>query len=772
MTQDPPQTLPDWFRLLREHPPQDHRRGARSRAQRRAALNDGRGLQPDCPVVIVGGTNGKGSTCALLETIYGQAGYRTGVYTSPHLVHFEERCRIEGQIVAADALLPAFADVERARRTMAPTRPGQPDYFEFTTLAIVLTLRAPGSTSSSSRSASGGRLDAVNIVEPACSIITSVDIDHIEFLGATAGRSAAKAGIMRTGRPVVVSDPLPPQSVLDRARRAIGADLWRAGRDFHYGGAKQWNWAGRSRRYAGLAYPALRGANQLVNAAGVLAAVVCTRCCRSPAQAVRNGLALVELPGRFQVVPGQPALVFDVAHNPHSVAALTENLDAMGYFPTTHAVFGAMADKDLLPMFQRVSPLVDRWYFCDLPLPRAATPASLEAIWRGTAAAPAPGRPVSRSPGGARRKAVAATDPADRIVVFGSFHTVGGVLQNRVAQAGCQASAGLIRRRPPAARPSTTALANVQIPIRRAGRRQPDSAPSIEPCAGAASAARASLLVLAGVIGFPLLFESQPRPVQSNFEIEIPSRRRRLPPAAGRQAPAAGVRIEGLDDKEELVATAPAASAAAPAAKVRRRVRCPLHPRSGARTHCRRRAGTSCPTRQGGRIRPSQPVQKPWEKAPCWSTNRPRHGLLPSAGRPSLNRRNPACRNQEGGQSLLNASLPRPRQLPKAPMMPRALLALLEAGRALQDKPASDGKSAAKGRHVVGRRLRRPAPGAGSAHWPRTRRADHLVQVRQHARRPPRVRSRPGQRAPPRRGRQGRGQGGAAACRAILAQLA
>lgn len=221
----------------------------------------------------------------------------------------------------------------------------------------------------------GGRLDATNIVDADCAIITSIDIDHIEYLGPdreTIGRE--KAGIMRTGRPAIVSDPMAPQSVVDHARE-IGADLWRVGHDFNVAETSS-NGVGREgRRYAGLAYPALRGANQLVNAAGVLAAYEALRE-RLPvtAQAVRNGiLAMVDLPGRFQIVLGQPTLVLDVAHNPHSVAALTANLDAMGYFPVTHAVFGAMADKDLGPMLAKIGPLVDRWYFTGLPTPRALT---------------------------------------------------------------------------------------------------------------------------------------------------------------------------------------------------------------------------------------------------------------------------------------------------------------------------------------------------------------------------------------------------------------
>ena len=150
------------------------------------------------------------------------------------------------------------------------------------------------------------------------------------------------------------------------------------------------------------------------------------------AQAIRNGLAMVELPGRFQIVPGQPVLVLDVAHNPHSVAALAENLDAMGFYPCTHAVFGAMADKDLAPMLQRVAPLIDRWYFTDLPLPRAAKAESLQQAWQAANRRADAACSVHADPLQALQAAISAADPADRIVVFGSFHTVGGVLKDGI----------------------------------------------------------------------------------------------------------------------------------------------------------------------------------------------------------------------------------------------------------------------------------------------------------------------------------------------------
>jgi dihydrofolate synthase / folylpolyglutamate synthase len=415
-------TLQDWL----AHCERLHPKAIEMGLERVRTVADRMALRFDCAVVTVAGTNGKGSTCAMLEAIALQAGYRCGVYTSPHLVHFEERCRIQGEIARADSLVSHFARVEAARQDVLLT------YFEFTTLAIMSLMAASNLELAILEVGLGGRLDAVNVIDTDCAVITSIALDHMEFLGndrESIGRE--KAGIMRTGKPVIVSDPVPPQSVLDRAMD-IGADLWTLGRDFNFSGDKQqWAWAGRGRRYAGLAYPALRGANQLINASGVLAALEALRD-RVPvtAQAIRTGMALVQLPGRFQIVPGQPALVLDVAHNPHAVAALAANLDAMGYYPTTHAVFGAMADKDIAPMFTKMGPLVDRWYLTDLPTARAEKAANLMAQWQLHEKRKEVTATTHADPMEALRHAVARADPADRIVVFGSFYTVGGVLKD------------------------------------------------------------------------------------------------------------------------------------------------------------------------------------------------------------------------------------------------------------------------------------------------------------------------------------------------------
>ena len=428
----PPTTLPEWL----AHCEQLHPKTIDMGLGRVKTVADRMALAFDCPIITVAGTNGKGSSCAMLEAILSEAGYRTGVYTSPHLVDFEERCRIRREIVSATDLVACFARVESHRAQKDAKEPVEISltYFEFTTLAILQLLADAQLDVVILEVGLGGRLDAVNIIDTDCAIITSIDLDHMALLGNTRELIGfEKAGIMRPGKPVVVSDPVPPQSVIDHAA-AVGADLWKFGTDFNFSGDKQqWGWAGRGRRYAGLAYPALRGANQLVNASGVLAALTALRdVLPITAQAVRVGLSMVELPGRFQIIPGQPTLVLDVAHNPHAVAALSENLDAMGFYHCTHAVFGAMADKDVAPMLARVGPLIDKWYFTDLPTERAAAGEVLQAKWGESNTRKNVTSNAYKTPESALKAAIAAADPADRIVVFGSFYTVGGILKDGI----------------------------------------------------------------------------------------------------------------------------------------------------------------------------------------------------------------------------------------------------------------------------------------------------------------------------------------------------
>ena len=421
----PPTTLQDWLaRAERLHP-----KTIEMGLERVREVAQRLGLARAGIVVTVGGTNGKGSTCAMLESILLAAGYRVALYTSPHLIEFNERARLDGRQATDEELLPQFEAVERARGETPLT------YFEFTTLAILRLFAQWQPEVSILEVGLGGRLDAVNLVDADCAIVTCIDIDHVEYLGDTRERIGwEKAHIYRTGRPAVCSDPMPPLSLIDYARE-IDADLWLFGRDFnHAGDRQQWSYAGRVQRRPGFAYPALRGRNQLLNAAGVLAALEALRD-RLPVaqQAIRQGFATVELPGRFQVLAGRPSVVLDVAHNPHAVAHLADNLDGMGFFPVTWAVFGAMGDKDIGAMIDALGDRVDHWLVADLPGPRAARGTELAGrlAERGVVAGPNRFVEAHPSPREALASALERAHENDRIVIFGSFLTVADVLASR-----------------------------------------------------------------------------------------------------------------------------------------------------------------------------------------------------------------------------------------------------------------------------------------------------------------------------------------------------
>lgn len=426
-----PTTLADWLTLLEARHPKQIDLGL----ERVGQVRDRLGIGFDCPVITVGGTNGKGSTCAMLESILLHAGYRVGLYTSPHLIDFNERARIDGRPLDDAAFVAAFDRVEAARGDVSLT------YFEFTTLAILLLFAEAGLDAAILEVGLGGRLDAVNAIDADVAIVTSVDIDHAEYLGNT--REAIgfeKAGIFRPGRAAICGDPMPPQSLVRHAE-TIGADLWLFGRDFNYNGDKQqWNYGGRTQRRVALGYPALRGANQLLNASAALAALEVLRLrLRLPvgSQDVRTGLVTMDLPGRFQVLPGQPLVILDVAHNPHAAATLAQNLDNMGFHPYTYAVFGAMADKDIDGIVAQLKGRVDHWCLTDLPTLRAATAAALRQKLHdaGVAAQSGPDAESTIStfatPAQAYADALRRAGENDRIAVFGSFVTVAGVMQAR-----------------------------------------------------------------------------------------------------------------------------------------------------------------------------------------------------------------------------------------------------------------------------------------------------------------------------------------------------
>ena len=420
-----PTTLPDWLALLESRHAETHIDMGLARVQ---AVKDAMGLRFGCPVIMVAGTNGKGSTCAMLESILLRAGYKVGLYIKPHFLDFNERARINGELASDAQLIASFNAVEALRGDISLT------YFEFTTLAIMHLLAGAGMDVVILEVGLGGRLDAVNVIDADVAIVTSVDIDHTDYLGDTREKIGfEKAGIFRTGKAAICSDPVPPQSLVDHAME-IGADLWLLGRDFNYSGDKQqWNYGGRGQRRNSLAYPSLRGANQLLNASAALAALEVLKLdLPVGAQEVRTGLVTVELPGRFQVLPGRPSVILDVAHNPHAASALAQNLGNMGFHPFTYAVFGVMQDKDIEGVIAPMLPFVDHWCVADLDSPRSAKSGELAvklaALQGGDAEKSATAFP---DPAAAYANALSRAGENDRIVVFGSFYTVAGVMAAR-----------------------------------------------------------------------------------------------------------------------------------------------------------------------------------------------------------------------------------------------------------------------------------------------------------------------------------------------------
>ncbi len=387
-----------------------------------------RRLRPDglgCPVISVAGTNGKGSSVALLEAILGAAGYRTASYTSPHLVRYNERIRLDGEPVDDARLCHAFDRVDRARGEIPLT------YFEFGTLAALEIFADAAPEVALLEVGMGGRLDAVNVIDADVALITTIGLDHTAWLGDTLEQIAReKAGIMRPGRPAVCADPAPPASLPDHAKRQ-GVPLDLAGRDFGWRReAEGWSWWGGGSRRSALPLPALRGGYQLQNAAAVLMVLERLKE-RLPVdqQAVRAGLQQVRLQGRLQVLPGEPTVILDVAHNPQAAAALARDLDRMAHAGRTLALFGMLADKDVAAVATELAERIDRWYVATLDPSERGQEA--EAVAAGLRQGGVPGRSIDcfGTPGEALLAALAAAAPEDRLVGFGSFHLVGALLE-------------------------------------------------------------------------------------------------------------------------------------------------------------------------------------------------------------------------------------------------------------------------------------------------------------------------------------------------------
>jgi dihydrofolate synthase/folylpolyglutamate synthase len=423
-----PTTLADWLAYLETLHPKAIAMGL----SRVRAVYQRMDIALDCPVITVTGTNGKGSTCAMLDAILRADGYRTGMYTSPHLLRYNERVRIDGVEATDEAIVEALQAVERARIVAIPPTPLT--YFEFGTLAALWLFAREKLDAIVLEVGLGGRLDAVNVVDPSVAIVTSVDLDHMDYLGPTREDIAReKAGVFRGGRPAVCGEPDPPATLLEHARE-VGANLARIGIDYGYEDQRtQWRYFGPGGPRHGLPHPALRGRYQLANAATALAALGFLReALPVDAGAIRDGLLRVDLPARFQVLPGRPTVVLDVAHNPHAARVLAETLGAMGFHAQTYAVFGMLADKDIAGVIRTVAPRIDRWFVASLPGPRGAAADALRAalIAQGVKE-----RDISahETIAQAYDAAAGAANEADRIVAFGSFLTVAGALAARDA---------------------------------------------------------------------------------------------------------------------------------------------------------------------------------------------------------------------------------------------------------------------------------------------------------------------------------------------------
>jgi dihydrofolate synthase/folylpolyglutamate synthase len=413
-----PNTLADWLTYLESLHPKTIALGLERVAQVKRRLN----LQPGFPVITVGGTNGKGSVCAMLESMLHAAGYRVGCFTSPHLLRYNERVRIANKQASDTELCASFEKIEQARGELPLT------YFEFGTLAAMQCFIEHKVEVAILEVGLGGRLDAVNVFDNDCAVIVSVDIDHTDYLGETREQIAfEKAGIFRKGHVAICADADVPQAMAEHAEK-IGADLWRIGHEFSFAPHQgQWDFHSKLGTRNALPYPALRGTYQLQNASAALAALDVLKD-RFPVsmEAVRRGLGAVRLAGRFQLVPGKPTLVLDVAHNPHAAKSLAQNLAGLPPCPHTWAVFSMLGDKDIAGVVSALDPLIDSWLVAGIATPRGATPEALEKVLEQCRVS---GEiTICNNISASLSYAYKAAGENDRIVAFGSFYTVAEVM--------------------------------------------------------------------------------------------------------------------------------------------------------------------------------------------------------------------------------------------------------------------------------------------------------------------------------------------------------
>jgi len=369
-------------------------------------------------VITVAGTNGKGSSLAMLDAIYREAGYRVGLYTSPHVHHYNERIQVDGKMVSDEALCKAFEVVDQARGYVSLS------YFEFGTLAALQLFSGQHLDLILLEVGLGGRLDAVNVIDPDLALITSIDIDHVEWLGSDREQiGKEKAGIMRPGKPVIISDPAPPESIQAESDR-IGSHLCSLGQEFRYQKlASGWSWLSDSTLYEDLPLPGLKGDFQLQNAAGVIA-VVETLSDQFPVsrESLSRGLEGVSVKGRLMQAGTDPEVLLDVAHNPQSTRVLAEYLTENPMPGRQLAVIGVMADKDVESMVRPLMNHFDAWFVAQPLLPRALEADKLveKLLMLGVSGTVTQYSSIQA----ARKAAQTESGRGDRIVIFGSFYTV------------------------------------------------------------------------------------------------------------------------------------------------------------------------------------------------------------------------------------------------------------------------------------------------------------------------------------------------------------
>ena len=373
-------------------------------------------LKLGCPVIIVGGTNGKGSTVAGLESIYRAAGYHVGAFTSPFLFKHNEYVRIDGQLASDEDFCDAYEKIEAARGDVTLTQ------FEFHTLAALLIFKNVRLDVMLLEVGLGGRLDAVNIIDADVSVVTSIGIDHTALLGSTREAIAIeKAGIYRQDKPAICGDPEPPQSLIDAARQ-IGAVLYCQQKEFKYEVTPvNWSWSFQETRYTDLALSTLATQNM-----STVLMVITILQLHLPVtrEAIDQGIKNVTLPGRVQVINGTVMQIMDVAHNPEAISYLAKRLEEISCYGKTLSVFSMLGDKDIVGSIKIISPYVDSWFVAPLKDKRAA---NMDTLQKAFKEAQIDNVHFYSSIDEAFNLAKMKAQLGDRIVVFGSFRTVADV---------------------------------------------------------------------------------------------------------------------------------------------------------------------------------------------------------------------------------------------------------------------------------------------------------------------------------------------------------